>query len=164
MNPLTGKLIWDQRVGVGTKAIKEKPPLRPTSSRTAWSRSGSSNYLASQKEQNLMQALSFLIKRKATTCASRRWPSTILCSGATWCASGCPMTSTFGSTACHKRQTLQSTMGWERVTWPSTTKAMPLWLRASCQVIHGPKLQVYLGCAPAEHRMTDKWIIIWLGK
>ena len=34
-------------------------------------------------------------------------------------------------------------------------KAMPLWLRASCQVIPGPKLQVYLGCAPAEHGVAD---------
>ena len=28
-------------------------------------------------------------------------------------------------------------------------QAKPLWLRASCQVIPGPKLQVFLGCAPA---------------
>ena len=32
---------------------------------------------------------------------------------------------------------------------------MPLWLRASSQVIPGPKLQVYLGCAPAKHKVTD---------
>ena len=33
--------------------------------------------------------------------------------------------------------------------------AMPLWVRASCQVIPGPKLQVFLGCAPAESNVSD---------
>ena len=32
--------------------------------------------------------------------------------------------------------------------------AMPLWVRASCQVIPGPKLQVFLGCAPVEDKIT----------
>ena len=33
--------------------------------------------------------------------------------------------------------------------------AMPLWIRASCQVIPGPKLQVFLGCAPAESKVSE---------
>ena len=34
-------------------------------------------------------------------------------------------------------------------------QAKPLWVRASCQVIPGPKLQVFLGCAPANNRITE---------
>ena len=33
--------------------------------------------------------------------------------------------------------------------------AMPLWVRASCQVIPGPKLQIFLGCAPAENKVSE---------
>ena len=32
--------------------------------------------------------------------------------------------------------------------------AVPLWVRASCQVIPGPKLQVFLGCAPVEDKIS----------
>ena len=32
--------------------------------------------------------------------------------------------------------------------------ASPLWIRASCQVIPGPKLQVFLVCAPADSKVT----------
>ena len=33
--------------------------------------------------------------------------------------------------------------------------AKPLWLRSSCQVGPGPKLQVFLGAAPVDIRITD---------
>ena len=32
---------------------------------------------------------------------------------------------------------------------------MPLWIRVSCQVIPGPKLQVYLGCATFENTVSE---------
>jgi len=33
--------------------------------------------------------------------------------------------------------------------------AKPLWVRSSCQVTPGPKLKVFMGCAPAENRVTE---------
>ena len=33
--------------------------------------------------------------------------------------------------------------------------AKPLWVRSSCQVIPGPKLKVFMGCAPADNRVTE---------
>ena len=33
--------------------------------------------------------------------------------------------------------------------------AKPLWLRSSCQVSPGPKLQVFLGAAPADSKISE---------
>ena len=166
-NPLTGKLIWDHRVGVGTKAIREK-----LISDYHWDGSSSvATIAANLSEDGLVQEWQLHLFGKSK--------------GAKLDASTFFFDQEEGNYLRIKEMALDNLVfrgnmvsEWvapDKYQWeyrlPHETdpkkyygvkesdmaqyKAMPLWLRASCQVIPGPKLQVYLGCAPAEHRVTD---------
>ena len=166
-NPFTGKMIWDHRVNGGSEAIKEKL-------KTDYNWDGSSSMAsiaASLSEDGLIKEWQLHIFGKSK--------------GAKLDASTFFVDQDQGNYIRIQEMALDNLVfrgsmvsEWlspDKYLWEyrlphesdpkkyyrvkegdmAQYKAMPLWLRASCQVIPGPKLQVYLGCAPAEHKVTD---------
>ena len=166
-NPLTGKLIWDHRVNGGSEAIKKK-----LVSDYHWDGSSSvATIAANLSEEGLIKEWQLHLFGKSK--------------GAKLDASTFFLDQDEGNylriqemaldNLVFKGNMVSEWLAPDKYLWeyrlPHETdkkkyyrvkegdmgqyKAMPLWLRASCQVIPGPKLQVYLGCAPAETRVTD---------